>query len=41
MTALSSGIDDFVAQSNATPKEASGVIEEKQVADLLIQMGKM
>ena len=38
MTALSAGTDDIVAQSDVTPEEASGVIEEKQIADLLMQM---
>ena len=40
MTALSAGTDDIVAQSDVTPEEASGVTEEKQIADLLIQMEK-
>ena len=40
MTALSAGTDDIVAQSDVTPEEASGVTEEKKIADLLMQMEK-
>ena len=38
--ALSAGIDDIEAQSDVTPEEASGVTEEKQIGDLIMQMEK-
>ena len=40
MTALSAGTDDIVAQSDVPLEEASGVTEEKKIADLLMQMEK-
>ena len=40
MTALSAGTDDIVAQSDVTHEEASEVTEEKQIADLIMQMEK-
>ena len=40
MTTLSAGTDDIAAQSDVTPEEALGVIEEKQIGDLLMQMEK-
>ena len=40
MIALSAGTDDIVTQSDVTSEEASGVTEEKQISDLLMQMEK-
>ena len=40
MIALLAGTDNIVAQSDVTPEEASGVTEEKQIVDLLMQMEK-
>ena len=41
IVALSAGIDDIVAQSDVTPEQTSGVTEEKQIDDLLMQIKKM
>ena len=40
MIALLAGTDNIVVQSDVTLEEASGVTEEKQIADLLMQMEK-